>query len=109
MILAIIAALVPVAFISFLAFSKKTSPAVRKASIIALIIIAVGFVTCSIIILVMLLSPAGTGGNGDIPVMPIKDKKQDLIAVLIVTAVMFFLILVLIIASRREQRKKWTS
>ena len=108
MILVCFAALIPVGFIVFLALSKKTSPAVRKASIAALILTGISFAACAIIIVLMYGISAGTGaGHGAIPVVPAMDTSKSITPVLLASlvVVLVFLILVIILAIREHRRK----
>ena len=101
------AALIPAGIIAYLALSKKTSPAVKKVSVIALVIITLSFIACTIILVIMLGSSAGNSrGFIDLPVMPAQETKRDIFPVIVASAaVLFFLILVIVLALR-EQRKK---
>jgi len=104
--LALIVAMIPVGLISFLAVSKKTSPAVRKAAFIALIVIALAFGTCSIILFILLGEE--TESEGQIVLQPVQnvETNQDLSGILIFLLVMVVFILMMIIASHREKRRK---
>jgi len=109
MIFAGIAALIPVGLIAFLALSKKTSPAIKKASIIALIVIGLAFIACIIILFIMLGSPIGVRGRyAEIPVMPAEQTAKDNLYTILIAAVMvlFFLIMTIILAIR-EQRQHY--
>jgi amino acid transporter len=106
MIILILAALVPAAFIVFLAFSKKSSPGVRKASIIALVIIGLAFAACSVLVILFGLPAGGTGtANPEIPITPVPEGKQDIVTILIVAAVVISFMTIVIILSIREQRR----
>ena len=107
MIFACFAALIPAGFIAYLALSKKTSPMVKKVSIIALILIGISFAVCTIILLVMFGSPVGIRGPvGDLPVVPVQEAKQNIIPILVAVGVFFFFLILVIILAIREQRRK---
>ncbi|MDR0447812.1 MAG: hypothetical protein LBH07_04005 [Treponema sp.] len=107
MIFAGFAAIIPVGLIAFLALSKRTSPAVKKASIIALIITAIVFIACTIIILVIFGSSAGTRGSSyETPIEPVKEINQNIITVLITAVIVIILITLVIITAIREQQRK---
>ena len=105
MIIAAIAALASLGFIVFLVLSKKTSKLVKRAAIIALILIALSFVVCSIIILIMLTSSPGEGSGGVLSVTAVEAPKQNLVGILIVTAILLFFILITVVSLRHEKQK----
>ena len=106
MIFAAFIALVPACFIAVLALSKKTNPTVRKVSIIALILICLTFITCTIF-LVMHGFSAGKGAvNTELPVVPVKESKSSIMAVLIPSVVVVLLMIMVIVLASREQKKK---
>jgi hypothetical protein len=105
LILAGFTALIPAGLIAFLALSKKTSPMVKKAAAIALILITLSFAACSIV-LVLSGSPVWKkGGAIDLPAVP-AGKATDSTALLIMTAVLLFVMIMVIILANREQRKR---
>ena len=105
MIFAGFAALIPAGLIAFLALSKKTSPTVKKAATIALIVITLTFVACTII-LVLSGSPAWKrGGAIDLPTAPPAGKANNIMAVLIMAAVLFFVMIMVIVLAIRERKK----
>ena len=101
-------ALIPAGLIAVLALSKKTSPAVKKVSIIALVVIGLTFIVCTIIVVFMFGSPVGeASGNSDLPFEPIQEVKKDFLPVLIAAiAVLVFLFWITILAIRERRRKK---
>ncbi|MCL1928242.1 MAG: hypothetical protein FWG07_05560 [Treponema sp.] len=100
-------ALIPAGFIAFLALSKNTSPAVRRVSIIAFIIIGLTFIVCTIILIVMFGSPVGVSdGYSDFPIEPVKEAKKDFFPVLIASIAVLILMIWVTISAIREQRKK---
>ena len=100
-------ALIPAGFIAILALSKKTSREVRRVSIIALILIGLTFIVCTIIVIFMFGTGAGeASGYSDLPFEPVQQVKKDYLPVIIASiAVLAFLIWVIILAIR-EQRQK---
>jgi hypothetical protein len=105
-ILGIPAALIPVVFIAYLAFSKKTSPGVKKASIIALVFIGLAFAACVVLLAITLGSTAARGNAySDLPIIPLIEEKQDIITILIVAAIVLVFTTFIIIVSIREQRR----
>jgi hypothetical protein len=101
-----VAALIPVVFIAYLCFSKKTSPGVKKASIIALVFIGLAVAAC----VVLLVIPMGSGAvvetaYSDLPIAAPASEKQDIITILIVAAVVLLFTTFIIIVSIREQRR----
>ncbi|MCL1814737.1 MAG: hypothetical protein FWG27_02800 [Treponema sp.] len=106
MIVAGVVALIPAVLIAMMALSKKTGSAVRRASIIALIIIGMVFITC-VIMLIAFGPVAGQGaGAMESPVEPVKESKNDILTVLVVAAVVLFFLIMVIILSIRERREK---
>ena len=100
-------ALIPAGIITVLAFSKKTSPAVRKASIAALVLIAVVFAACTIILFVMFGSSPGTSlSYSEFPVEPVQEIKKDYLPVLIASIAIFVFLIWIMILAVRERRKK---
>jgi len=100
-------ALIPAGLIAVLALSKKTTLPVRRASIIALIIIGLTFITCTIILLVMFGSPVGEfSGNSDQPLEPLQEVKKDILPVLIASVLVLLFLAWVIILAIREQRRK---
>ena len=101
-------ALIPAGFIATLALSKKTSPEVKKVSIIAFIIIGLTFIICTIILLVMFGSPVGVSeGYSDFPIdQPVKEAEKDFFPVLIASIAVLILMIWITISAIREQRKK---
>jgi len=100
-------ALIPAGFIAVLALSKKSSPAVRRVSIIALIVIGLTFITCTIIVLVMFGAPVGeASGNPDLPFVPVQETKKDIIPVIIASVLVLAFLTWIIILAIREQRRK---
>ena len=106
MIIAGIAALIPAVLITVLALSKKTSPGVKKAATIALVLITLVFMICSL--LVVISGPAAGKGGGivDIPAKPEPQNTANFAAILIMMAILLILLSIVIISSVREQRKK---
>jgi preprotein translocase subunit SecG len=101
-------ALIPAGFIAVLALSKNTSPAVRRVSIIALIVIGLTFITCTIILVVMFGSSGGElSGYTDLPMEQVQEVKRDFLPILIASiAVLLFLIWVITLAIREQRQKK---
>ena len=107
MIFAALIALVPACFIAFIALSKKTSSAVRKMAIGALILIGVAFITCTII----LVSLYGTAAKeivepGFLPAVPVTETKSSITSVLITAAVVLILVVLVIVLAIQEQRRR---
>ena len=82
---------------------------VKKASIIALVFIALALIACAVILFIMLGSSAAENGVPGLAVKPVKENNQDLVAVLIVIGVLLFIILLAILMSYRDKLKKWKS
>jgi hypothetical protein len=106
MIFAAFIALIPAVFIAFLALSKKTSSAVRKASIIALILICLTFITCTTFLVIRYGPFTGRGAvDTNLPVIP-QESKSNILEVIIPSAVVLLLMVLVIVLAFREQRKK---
>ena len=107
MIFAALIALVPACFIAFLALSKKTSSAVRKMAIGALILIGLAFITCTIII-VSLYGTAvkETIDPGFLPAVPVTETKNSITSVLISAMVILVLMVLVIVLAIQEQRRR---
>ena len=101
-------ALIPAGLIAVLALSKKTSPAVRRVSIIALVVIGLTFIICTIILVVMFGSSGGElSGYTDLPPEQVQEVKRDFLPILIASiAVLLFLIWVITLAIREQRQKK---
>ena len=102
-----IGALVPALIILYLAFSKKTSKAVKKAAIIALVVIGLTLVTCSILIY-FLLGSSETSESGSVlrPGPELHEPALDLLGIIIIAVIILGFIILSIILSRREKKKK---
>jgi Mg2+/citrate symporter len=101
-------ALIPAGFIAVLALSKKTSPEVRRVSIIALIIIGLTFIICTIILVVLFGTPVGEPtGYSDFPLeQPVREATRDILPVLIASILILLFLTWVIIVAIREQRRK---
>jgi hypothetical protein len=105
-ILGVPLALIPVIFIGYLCFSKKTSPGVKKAAVIALIIIGLAFAACVVLLVITLGSGVAAGkATSEFPITPVVEEKSDIVSLLIVAAVVLVFITFIIIVSIREQRR----
>ena len=102
-----IGALIPALVILYLAVSKKTSAAIKKAAIIALVVIGLTLVTCSILIY-LLLGSSEVSESGPVlrPGPEIHDPGLDLLGIIVIALIILGFIIVSIIVSRREQKKK---
>ena len=99
-------ALIPAGFVAVLAISKKTSPSVRKAAIIALIIIGITFISCTIILLFMFGVPAGkSAARSDFSMDTIKAVEKNYLPVIIAAVAIFIFLIWLIVLAIREQRR----
>ena len=101
-----LAALLPAGAICYLAFSKKSSPAVKRASIIALGFISAAVVIC-IAVLYFLSGDSQEAAQGPIPVPP-PETNQGLDSSALIVFLLIFIgfFLVMYMVYRREQRKK---
>ena len=101
-------ALIPAGLIAFLALSKKTTAPVRKISIIALIVIGLTFITCTIILVIMFGSPVGeAAGYSNLPIEPVQaEVKRDILPVIIASVLVLGFLIWIIILAIREQRRK---
>jgi hypothetical protein len=107
MIFAAFIAIIPACFIAVLALSKKTSSAVRKASIIALMLICLTFIICTIFLFAMFGYSTGRSAVfTDIPIEPVQETRNTFMEVLIPSIVVLFLMILVIILALREQRRK---
>ena len=107
MILLGIGALIPALVILYLAFSKKTSTAIKKAAIIALVIIGLTILTCSILIY-FLLGSSETSESGPVllPGPEIPEQGLDLLNIIVIAVIVIGFIIISMIVSHREKKKK---
>ena len=100
-------ALIPAGFIAILALSKKTSPPVRRVSIIALILIGLTFITCTIILIFMFGSSGGeVSGYSELPVEQVQEAERDILPLIIASILVLIFLTWIIIVAIREQRQK---
>jgi len=104
MIFAGLVALIPAGIIAVLAISKKTSQTVRRVSIIALALIGLAFVTCTILLLIFGSFAAEEKVRGYFPIDPVKETKQDIVTMVIVSVVVIIILTLVILLSIREIR-----
>jgi glucan phosphoethanolaminetransferase (alkaline phosphatase superfamily) len=97
-----------VAVTAYLALFPGTSRPVRRAAFIALIIISLAVLTCSLVLLFFLVfSPAAKGMGGGEALLPARDKADDgLFPVIAFLLAMLVTLAVIIALSIREQRRK---
>jgi predicted tellurium resistance membrane protein TerC len=95
------------ALIVYFAVSKKSSPTVKRAAVIALIIIGVSMIISAILIF---REPAGVPGPGidPLPELPVQPKTADpwYLAVFVMSVLLFLGFIIYV--GRRERRKKET-
>ena len=102
-----IGALVPALVILYLALSKKTSAAIKKAAVIALVVIGLTLVTCSILIYFLLgSSEVSESGPVLLPGPELHEPGLDLLSIIIIAIIIISFIIITIFLSRREQKKK---
>jgi hypothetical protein len=93
---------------AYLALFPGTSRPVRRAALIALVIISLAVLTCSLILIFFLVfSPAARGtGGGDLP-PPARNRADDgLFPVIAFLLAMLVTLAVIIALSIRERRRK---
>lgn len=100
-------ALIPAVFIARLALSKKTGPALKKFSIIALVCISLAFAVCTALLVFMVgFSKERGAGYGGFPVVPGNEPQKDISVVLIAAGVVLASLILVLILAIREQRRK---
>lgn len=101
-----IASLLLTGFTAFIALSKKSSPLMRRAAIIALILAGLALAFCSLLLL--FLSDKGDGSKGfSVGTLdPVEKAEADLLPILVFTAAILSIIVIIIFASLREQKKQ---
>jgi phosphoglycerol transferase MdoB-like AlkP superfamily enzyme len=100
-------ALLPAVLIAGLAFSKKTSPALKTFSIIALVVIGLFFLVCTALLLfVVIFSEEPGRSSRGLPPIRIGEKLQSISGILIASVVVFFVLILVIVLAIRERRKK---
>jgi len=100
-------ALIPVGFIAVLALSKKTSPAVKKVAIAALILTGLALITCTLILFFLYGFASGKkAAYGTLPVVPVEEAKKNIVPLLIAVVGIIILMILVIILAIREQRRK---
>ena len=99
-------ALIPAGFVAVLALSKKTGYKIRKAAIIALVIIGLTFITCTIILIMFGTSAGRSAGNSVFSVDTVKEAEKDYLPVIIASIAVFIFLIWIIILAIREQRRK---
>ncbi|MDR2700909.1 MAG: hypothetical protein LBB72_00595 [Spirochaetaceae bacterium] len=105
MILAGLLALLSAGIIAYLALSKKTGAALKRISIIALVLICLAFTVCSML-LFMSGSYVGTKkGNIDFPAVPVSEGKDITPLLIAAIVVLLFMILVIVLYIREQKRK----
>jgi hypothetical protein len=95
-----------VAGILYFLISGKSVPAVRRAAVIALALVILSVLVCSVFVLGRSVAVTGPGYSpeGEIPVTPVPPPNLTLIVGM---ALVFLLFVILIaIAARREQRRR---
>jgi TRAP-type C4-dicarboxylate transport system permease small subunit len=105
MLLAGFLALISASLTAYLALSKKTGAALKRISIIVLVLVCFLFTVCSILLLMSSSYVVTQKGNIDFSVIPASEGKG--MTPLLIAAIAIFLFMILIIVLYiREQRKK---
>jgi hypothetical protein len=97
-----------VALIAYLALSPASSRLVRRAAIIALVLIGLAAVACSITLLLLLVFPSAAKGavGRDIPLVPRKNESGDFFPIVIFLGALLITLVVVIALALREQDRK---
>ncbi|MDR2053064.1 MAG: hypothetical protein LBP80_06595 [Treponema sp.] len=95
-----------IAGIFYFILSGKSAPAVRRAAIIALILVFLSILICSVFIL---SRPAAAAGfnyfpDSDTPVTPV--PPLNIVLVIGMSLVFIFFAILIAVAARREQRRR---
>ena len=105
MILVGFLALISAGVIAYLALSKKTGTALKRISIIALILICLAFTVCSMLLFLSGSYVASKKGNIDFPAIPANEGKDITPLLISVIVVLLFMILVTVLYNREQKRK----
>jgi TRAP-type C4-dicarboxylate transport system permease small subunit len=97
---------VAVAGIFYFLLSGKSAPAIRRAAIIALALILLSVLVCSVFVLHRSGMVAGPGYSpeSETPVTPVPPPNLVLVAGMVLVLLLF--VILIAIAARREQRRR---
>jgi TRAP-type C4-dicarboxylate transport system permease small subunit len=106
MIIAGVLALISAGFIAYLALSKKTGAVLKRVAIIALVLICLTFLVCTLFLFLSSSYRVTRTGNADFPVIPVSEGKDITPILIAAIAVLLFMILIIVLYFREQRRKK---